>query len=163
MIELFILTDVKWFELQLQGFFLHLVVFVTKISMFPLWPQTYMFLPKHCFPCTFWRCDESLQRIKAALHGKIEQGFDRFFLSLFTLLPFSELPKETKGIFCFLPPLTQMSMSLLMKWLLLMSRHQRGRIQPKAKFWRNLARWGCPQITAGKRCQVQPCPIDLQA
>lgn len=145
MIELFILTDVKWFELQLQGFFLHLVVFVTKTSIcFPCDPKPTC----SCLSIAFHAHSGDVMRVYRELRllfmARLSKDLIGFFLSLFTLLPFSELPKETRGIFCFLPPLTQMNMSLLMKWLLLMSRHQRGRIQPKVKFWRNLARWGCP-------------------
>lgn len=55
-----------------------------------------MFLPKHCFPCTFWRCDENLQRIKAALHGKIEQGFDRVFFILVHPPPFLRASQRNK-------------------------------------------------------------------
>lgn len=165
MIEVFILTDVKWFELQLQGFFLHLVVFVTKTSIcFPCDPKPTCSCLSIAFHAHFGgviRVHREL-RLSCSLWQDWARIWEGFFV-LLSLLTFSELPKEARDISCFLLPLAQTGLPLLMKWLFPMSRHQTGSIQPITKFWRNLARWGCPQTTAGKRCQVQPCPTDLQA
>lgn len=165
MIELFILYRCEVIWASAAGIFpASCSVCSQNIHMYLLWPQTYTFLPQHCFPCTFWRCEQRSQRAKAELlfMGRLSKDLTGFFYSCLPPL-FLRASHRSKAHILLSFSTSPDWLSLLIKWLLPISRHQTRRIQPKAKFWRNLARQGCPQTTAGKRCQVHPCPIDLQA
>lgn len=133
MIEVFILTDVKWFELQLPGFFLHLVVFVTKTSIcFPCDPKPTCSCLSIAFHAHFgdvMRVHREL-RLSCSLWQDWARIWEGFFV-LLSLLAFSELPKEARDISCFLLPLAQTGLPLLMKWLFPMSRHQQGEFNQK--------------------------------
>lgn len=104
--------------------------------MFLLWPQAYMFLPQHCFPWMFWRCDQSSERAKAEMlfMGRLSKDLIDFLYLSYSSLSQS-FPKQQGAYFS--SSTSPNWLSLLMKWLLSMSRHQRETIQPKAKFWRN--------------------------
>lgn len=127
----------------MQGFCLHLVVFVTKPSICFSWdPKPTCSCLSIAFHARFG--DVSSQRTKTELVFMERLSKDlKGFLYLSPSSIFSELPKEARGIFCFPLPLAQTGLSLLMKWLLPMS-GQLMENSTKRKIQRNLARWGCP-------------------